>query len=104
MYPTSAAFKTAISGDHVVIAKAEVWSSDRKLLTLDIDTGSVKVTTSNAIRRTCEVHLTTERETTNLVPDDGFDYLVKPKKPAGTTPSLPEQTIVTGKQIGRAHV
>lgn len=75
MYPTSAAFKTAISGDHVVIAKAEIWSSDRKLLTLDIDTGSVKVTTSNAIRRTCEVHLTTERETTNLVPDDGFDYL-----------------------------
>lgn len=75
MYPTSAAYKAAIKTDHIVIAKAEVWSTDRKLLTLEIDTGRVSVSTNNAIRRTCEIHLTTTRETTNLVPDNGFDYL-----------------------------
>lgn len=75
MYPTSAAFKAAVSIDHVVIAKAEVWASDRKLIDLEIDNGKVSVSTSNAIRRTCEVHLTTDRTTANLVPDDGFDYL-----------------------------
>ena len=75
MYPTSAAFKTAVKTDHIVISKAEVWSEDRKLLTLSIDTGKVSVSTNNSIRRTCEIHLTTTRETTNLVPDDGFDFL-----------------------------
>jgi hypothetical protein len=75
MYPTSAAFKTAVLTDHVVIAKAEVWASDRKLIDLEIDNGKVSVSTSNTIRRTCEVHLTTDRTTANLVPDDGFDYL-----------------------------
>ena len=75
MYPTSAAFKTAVKTDHIVIAKAEVWSDDRKLIDLSIDTGKVSVNTNNAIRRTCEIHLTTTRETTNLVPDNGFDYL-----------------------------
>ncbi len=75
MYPTSAAFKAAVSIDHVVIAKAEVWASDRKLIDLEIDNGKVSVSTSNTIRRTCEVHLTTDRTTANLVPDDGFDYL-----------------------------
>lgn len=75
MYPTSAAYKTAIKTNHIVIAKAEVWSEDRKLITLDIDTGRVSVNTNNAIRRTCEIHLTTTRDTTNLVPDNGFDYL-----------------------------
>jgi hypothetical protein len=43
MYPTSAAFKTAVKTDHVVIAKAEVWSEDRKLIDLSIDTGKVSV-------------------------------------------------------------
>jgi hypothetical protein len=75
MYPTSAAFKAAVLTDHVVIAKAEVWASDRKLIDLEIDNGKVTVSTSNTIRRTCEVHLTTDRTTANLVPDDGFDYL-----------------------------
>jgi hypothetical protein len=75
MYPTSAAFKTAVKTDHIVISKAEVWSEDRILLTLSIDTGKVSVNTNNSIRRTCEIHLTTTRETTNLVPDDGFDFL-----------------------------
>lgn len=75
MFPTSAAFKAAVLTDHVVIAKAEVWSSERKLIDLDIDTGKVAVNTSNSIRRTCEVHITTDRSTANLVPDDGFDFL-----------------------------
>jgi hypothetical protein len=75
MYPTSATFKAAVQTDHIVIAKAEVWNSDRKLIDLDIDSGKVSVTTSSTIRRTCEIHLTTTRTSTNLVPDDGFDYL-----------------------------
>lgn len=75
MYPTSAAFKTAVAGPHTVIAKAEVWASDRKLLDLDIDSGKVTVSTNNSSRRTCEVHLTTNRTTDNLVPDNGFDFL-----------------------------
>lgn len=75
MYPTSASYKSAVVADHTVIVKAEVWSSDRKLINLSIDKGKVSVSTSNAIRRSCEIHLTTDRTTTNLVPDDGFDYL-----------------------------
>jgi hypothetical protein len=75
MYATSAAFKSAIVSDHIVIGKAEIWNADRKLIDFDIDTGKVSVSTSNAIRRTCEVHLTTDRTSTNFVPDDGFDYL-----------------------------
>ncbi len=75
MYSTSESFKEAIIGPHVVIAKAEVWASDRKLLDLEIDTGKVTVSTNNAVRRTCEIHLTTDRTTANLVPDNGFDYL-----------------------------
>lgn len=75
MYPTSANFKTAVVTDHIVIGKAEVWASDRKLIDLDIDKGKVTVSTSNSIRRTCEINVTTDRTATNLVPDDGFDYL-----------------------------
>jgi hypothetical protein len=75
MYPTSGAFKTAIAGDHTVIAKAEVWNSDRKLLDLDIDEGKVTVNFRNVSRRTCEIHLVTTRDADNLVPDTGFDYL-----------------------------
>jgi hypothetical protein len=75
MYPTSAAFKAAVLTDHVVISKAEIWSEDRKLIDLDIDTGKVSVTTSNAVRRSCEVHVSTDRTSNNLVPDDGFDFL-----------------------------
>ena len=75
MYPTSAAFKAAVITNHKVVAKAEVWSADRKLLDLSIDSGRVTVNTSNSVRRTCEIHLTTDRTTANLVPDNGFDYL-----------------------------
>lgn len=75
MYPTSANFKTAVVTDHIVIAKAEVWSSDRKLIDLDFDKGKVNVSTSNSVRRTCEINVTTDRTSTNLVPDDGFDYI-----------------------------
>jgi len=75
MYATSAAYKLAIVGNHTVIGKAEIWNADRKLLDLDIDSGKVSVSTSSAVRRSCEVHLTTDRTTTNLVPDNGFDYL-----------------------------
>jgi Domain of unknown function (DUF5047) len=75
MYPTSTAYKAAILKNHTVVAKAEVWSDDRKLLDLSFDTGKVSVSTTNTIRRTCEIHLTTTRTTTNLVPNTGFDYL-----------------------------
>lgn len=75
MYPTSGAFKAAIIADHTVIAKAEVWSTERKLLDLDIDTGKVTVNSGNTARRTCEIHLSTTRESDNLVPDTGFDSL-----------------------------
>jgi hypothetical protein len=75
MFSTSAAFKAAVLTDHVVIAKAEVWSSERKLIDLEIDKGKVAVNTSNSIRRTCEVHITTDRTSDNLVPDSGFDFL-----------------------------
>lgn len=75
MYPTSAAFKDAVINSHTVIAKAEVWASDRKLTDLDIKSGKVSVSTTNAIRRTCEVVLHTESGYTDLVPDSGYDFL-----------------------------
>ena len=75
MYPTTGAFKTAIASDHTVIAKAEVWNDDRKLLDLDIDDGKVTVNFRNVSRRTCEIHIVTTRDADNLVPDTGFDYL-----------------------------
>lgn len=75
MYPASAAFKAAVITDHVVIAKAEVWNQDQKLATLAIDKGSVKIDVKSAVRRTCQVHLVTDRTTANLVPDNDFDTL-----------------------------
>lgn len=75
MYPASAEFKAAIRTDHIAIAKAEVWNQDSKIADLDIDSGSVKVSVSSAVRRTCEVRLITDRTTANLVPDNGFDTL-----------------------------
>jgi len=75
MYPTTAKFKAAVQTNHRVIAKAEVWNADRKLIDLNIDNGKVSVNSNSIIRRTCEVHLTTDRTSSNLVPDDGFDYL-----------------------------
>jgi hypothetical protein len=75
MYPTTTKFKAAILLNHKVVVYAEVWNSERKLIDLNIDTGKVSVTANNNIRRTCEIHLTTDRTTTNLVPATGFDYL-----------------------------
>jgi hypothetical protein len=75
MYPTTTKFKAAILLNHKVVVYAEVWNSERKLIDLNIDTGKVSVTANNNIRRTCEIHLTTDRTTTNLVPATGFDSL-----------------------------
>ncbi len=75
MYPSSAAFKAAVLTDHVVVSKAEVWASDQKLREIDIADGTVTVDSSSAVRRTCEVVLVTNRESTNLVPDNDFDLL-----------------------------
>lgn len=75
MYPASANLKAAIRTDHIAIAKAEVWNQDSKITDLEIASGSVKVSVSSAVRRTCEVQLTTSRATTNLVPDTGYDTL-----------------------------
>ena len=75
MYAASAAFKAEIKKDHTSLAIAEVWNSDRKLATLAIDKGRVSVSNNNTIRRTCEIHLTTDRTTANLVPTTGFDNI-----------------------------
>ena len=75
MYPTTAKYKAAILLNHKVVARAEVWNSERKLIDLDIDSGKVSVNSGSTIRRTCEIHLTTDRTSANLVPDNGFDYL-----------------------------
>lgn len=75
MYPTSEAFKIAVINSHKVISKAEVWASDRKLTNLDVVSGQVSVSTSNASRRTCEITLHTDPEDTDLVPDTGYDFL-----------------------------
>lgn len=75
MYPSSAAFKSAVRTNHIVIAKAEVWASDQKLQEINISEGSVSVNSSSAVRRTCEVTVVTGRESANLVPDNDFDLL-----------------------------
>ena len=75
MYAASAAFKAEIKKDHTSLAIAEVWNSDRKLATLAIDKGRVSVSNNNTIRRTCEIHLITDRTTANLVPTTGFDNI-----------------------------
>ena len=75
MYAASAAFKAEIKKSHTSLAIAEVWNSDRKLATLAIDKGRVSVSNNNTIRRTCEIHLITDRTTANLVPTTGFDNI-----------------------------
>ena len=75
MYPSSAAFKSAVRTNHTVVAKAEVWASDQKLQEINISEGSVSINSSSAVRRTCEVTVVTGRETANLVPDNDFDLL-----------------------------
>lgn len=75
MYPASANFKAALTQDHIVVSKVEIWNSGQYLTTINVDGGQVDVSSESAIRRTCQVALTTEREVTNLVPDTDFDYL-----------------------------
>lgn len=75
MYPASGEFKTALLSDHVVVSKAEVWNGSQKLIELDVDLGKVTVSVNSAVRRTCEVHLSTSKTTSDLVPDNGFDLL-----------------------------
>jgi hypothetical protein len=75
MFPTSADFRTAISTNHIVVSKAEIWSVDQKLAEIDIESGTVEISTSNAIRRTCSVNLITDRTNNNLVPNTQFDLL-----------------------------
>jgi len=75
MYSSSSALKTAILTDHIVISKAEVWASDQKLQEINISEGTVQVDARSAVRRTCDITLITDRETTNLVPDNDFDLL-----------------------------
>ena len=75
MYPASGEFKTAILSDHIVVSKAEVWNQDSKLTDLNIDSGKVTVSVNSGVRRTCDVTLVTDRTSSNLVPDNGFDTL-----------------------------
>lgn len=75
MYSSSAAFKTAVRANHIVIAKAEVWAIDQKLQEINISEGSVSVSAGSAVRRTCEVTLVTGRDAINLVPDNDFDLI-----------------------------
>lgn len=74
MYPTSDAYKAAIRSTHVAVSTAEVWSGSLKLLDLDISGGSVSVSATSAVRRTCQVTFSTERGSA-LVPDNGFSAL-----------------------------
>jgi hypothetical protein len=75
MYPASANFKAALTQDHIVVSKVEIWNSGQYLTTISVDGGQVEVSSESAIRRTCQIALTTERAVTNLVPDTDFDYL-----------------------------
>jgi len=75
MYPASAALKASVLTDHTAISKAEVWTSDQKLSDLNVQAGSVSISSDSAVRRTCSVSLTTDRTSNNLVPDNDFDTL-----------------------------
>jgi len=75
MYSSSASFKSSVSGDHVVVSKAEVWATDQKLQEINVRSGSVSVSSSAAVRRTCSLDLVTDRTSLSLVPDNQFDLL-----------------------------
>lgn len=75
MYTATAKFRAAIVQAHTVDAEAEIWTSDQKLISLPIESGSVSVSAKNATRRTCEVTLMTDRTSTNYVPSTNFDYI-----------------------------
>jgi hypothetical protein len=75
MYPSSGAFKSYLRENHIVISKAEVWTVDQKLATLDIADGNVEIKAKSAVRRTCDITLTTTRDGNTLVPDNDFSLL-----------------------------
>lgn len=75
MYSTTSAFKAAVVSDHTVVSKAEVWSTQQLLTTLDVGSGTVSIDNTSAVRRTCTVTLTTSRDATNIVPDNDYDIL-----------------------------
>lgn len=55
MYPTSDAFRAAIQGSHTVLSRAEVWSGNTFLRSLDLSGGSVTASAKSGTRRTCQV-------------------------------------------------
>ena len=75
MYSSSSAFKSSVSGDHVVVSKVEVWATDQKLQEINVRSGSVSVSSTAAVRRTCSLDLVTDRTSLSLVPDNQFDLL-----------------------------
>lgn len=75
MYATSAAYRAAVRTSHTAIAAAEVWQGSQKVLDLDVESGSVNVSTRSAVRRTCDVTLKVDRADNGLVPSSAFDLL-----------------------------
>lgn len=53
MYPVSAEFKAQVRQSHRSIVKAEVWSGDSRILTLEPLDGTVDVDARRGVRRTC---------------------------------------------------
>lgn len=75
MYASSGDFKTQVKLSHTAIAKAEIWSSDQFLQTVQIQSGSVTINSDMASRRECEVEIVTNRTINNQVPDNDFDVI-----------------------------
>lgn len=75
MYATSVAYRDAVRTSHTAVAAAEVWQGSQKVLDLDIESGSVSVSTRSAVRRTCDVTLSVDRFDNGLVPSSAFDLL-----------------------------
>lgn len=75
MYPTSDAFRRAVSTSHTAVSTAEVWRGLQKILDLDIADGSVTVSVSQATRRTCSVSFSVSRSDNTLVPSTAFDAI-----------------------------
>lgn len=55
MYPVSAEFKAQVRQSHQAIIKAEVWTGDSRILTLEPLDGVVDVDARRGVRRTCSL-------------------------------------------------
>ena len=66
MYPVSAEFKRQVRQSHQAIVKAEVWTGDSRILTLEPLDGSVDVDSRRGVRRTCTVSV--------AAPDPSISY------------------------------